>query len=609
VTKSLTVTGGTCASALPVTTGTWLVHEDLSSGLWQMSGASVTGGTIVSENDAAGRVKVTVTSGNETQVTITNEPAAASLKVCKWSATKQLQGAEYSFTTLGQTLTAVAGASAATAGCSNAIIVQPGSRFTVTEAVPDGERVTGVTPSSNLTVRSSSGGVVKVTAGTGANVLTFENEPLPPPQTGLLEICKDAGDPLVPRTQSFQFTVTDSSGAAHAQSVGILVGQCSTALTVNAGNVDVAENVPDNESLADVFLGPGSAGALGPVNLTNGTATVVVPPGPPAEAQVHFVNTTQVATLKICKVLTGSSSVLAGRTFTFDVNPAGLPSSTVNVIASPDPSGACVVYKGAVPLGSSVQVTEEGMPFVSADGQPAGTGETQTVFIGPGINIVTFTNQALGQVEICKNMAAGDEAYNSVVFHFNVQGAGDVAVAAGRCSFPIPAPVGQITISENVPNGFQVVGSNPVTVSVPFFGAGGEALVTFTDRVLRAQVKVCKAIEPGSRDTIGGMSFTFNVGLNGTSFVGSGTVSPPYPGANSCTGLIGNLPVVVPNGSGGVTPSFVDVGEMFVAGVRVSNATVTGGSDPVVVLGPGGGIEFTLGPGPNVATITNAAGS
>ena len=37
--------------------------------------------------------------------------------------------------------------------------------------------------------------------------------------------------------------MTDSSGDAHAQSVGVLAGQCSSALTVNAGNVEVAENV------------------------------------------------------------------------------------------------------------------------------------------------------------------------------------------------------------------------------------------------------------------------------------------------------------------------------------------------------------------------------
>ena len=82
-----------------------------------MAGASVVpAGAWVSENDRLGKVKVTVVANAETQVTVTNQPAAATIKVCKWSASPALQGAQFSFTVNGQTVTGTAGKSAATAG-------------------------------------------------------------------------------------------------------------------------------------------------------------------------------------------------------------------------------------------------------------------------------------------------------------------------------------------------------------------------------------------------------------------------------------------------------------------------------------------------------------
>ena len=39
--KTVTVTGGTCNAAISVPVGTYTLQEDLSSGLWVMSGSSV----------------------------------------------------------------------------------------------------------------------------------------------------------------------------------------------------------------------------------------------------------------------------------------------------------------------------------------------------------------------------------------------------------------------------------------------------------------------------------------------------------------------------------------------------------------------------------------
>ena len=176
--------------------GTYTLQEDLSSGLWVMSGSSVIpSGNWVSENDRAGKLKVAVVANAETQATLVNSPAGATVKVCKWSASPALQGAQYSFTINGQTVTAVAGKNAANAGCSNALATLPGTKLKIQESVPSGETVASTT--FNGASVSNTAGLVKVTAATGANIVTFENEPVGPPQTGYVEICKDGGDEFV----------------------------------------------------------------------------------------------------------------------------------------------------------------------------------------------------------------------------------------------------------------------------------------------------------------------------------------------------------------------------------------------------------------------------
>ena len=86
------------------------------------------------------------------------------------------------------------------------------------ETVPTGETVACTT--FNGASVANTAGLVKVTAATGANIVTFENEPVGPPQTGYVEVCKDAGDEYVADTTTpFQFTVTDKTNVAIPVSV------------------------------------------------------------------------------------------------------------------------------------------------------------------------------------------------------------------------------------------------------------------------------------------------------------------------------------------------------------------------------------------------------
>jgi hypothetical protein len=672
---TVSVTGGSCNAAISVPIGTYILTEDLSSGQWVMSGDNVTPSSAwVADSVKRGMVKVTVVANAETQVEFVNQPAGSTIKVCKWSSSPALQNAQYSFNVGGTTVTATAGKTAATAGCSTAVATFPGTKIKITEAVPSGETVAGVTFNGAAVTPPSASFTVKAT--TGANVVVIQDEPTGPPQTGYLEICKDPGDQFVEYAKDpFVFTVTDRTNAS--QQVSVLVNQCSGPIKVAAGNVNVAESVPANELVSKIFTQP-DPNALGPTNLPNGTATVVVPVSADStgEVQVHFVNSTVTATLKICKYLTSTSGQLNGVPFSFTVkDDAGQQELTI--IASKQANGACkiVTEEGGddnnpsqewfvsgdgllhLPVGSTVTVTEAPMAYVSADGQPVGTGETQTVTVVGGINTISFTNQAYGQLEICKQMlknsSVDDTIYNGVTFFFSLDGSKTlIPVAAGHCSMPQIVPAGTHTVREPAfgkdwddnweseqlnPYGFQFVSSNatgpmgdnrcvpqdlsatpncgnPITVSVPWFkdpSNGGETLITFTNKVLRASFKICKQIDPGSVDELGGLNYTFKVKYLTTTppffFQFNTTVFPPYP---SCTGLLpptGPIPVVLPNPlkPGTLIPNIVTITETLPKGADNPDILVNNG---LGLQFPGSGtVLFIPGPGVVVVTYTNKA--
>jgi hypothetical protein len=567
--QQVTVVGGTCAHPFDAAVGKWQITENLSSGLWNVASVAVQpAGALVNENDTAGWVKVKVSASAETQVTFTDTPAGATLKVCKFSASPALQGKQFSFTVgATTTLTATAGASKATAGCSAATPVQPGSLLKVTEAVPDGVKVAAVSVSPNATLTRVTGAVAKLTAGTGANIVYYDDEPVGPPQSGYVEVCKQAGDVFT--TGTFAFTIGDSAGLKDTENVA--VGQCTGPILVAAGNVDIAEAAVANSHVSNIVVSP--SGRQGPTNLTNGTVTVTVPVSatPSGETQVTYINAADLATLKVCKVLTASSGDLAGTRFHFGVKTVlGNDPNGLNIIASTSASGACKNFGTSLPVGSSVTVTEDGVANVGVNGGAPGAGGSSTTTLGPGINTVTFTNQAFGTVEICKNMQTGDEAFNGATFTFTVGAGAPFDVAAGRCSPPVKVPAGTVTVAEAAKASFSFVsstatgpqggnrvvsGTNPVTVTVV---SGTETLVTFTNKVQRARFKICKVIDPGSTTALGNQDFTFfYTYASDDGEAGSDLVTIP---AGGCTGLFGGpdgFPVINTDGS----PSLISVSE------------------------------------------------
>jgi hypothetical protein len=587
---------------------------------------------LISTDLPNGKVTFTLNTNETTTLTYTNTPPPPTIRVCKWSNTKSLQGQVFNFTVGTTPVTATAGNSeaASIAGCSQGITVVLGSTVNLTETVPNGVLLKGVDVSPNATLVSFISPVAKVKVGPGVNYVYFQDE-LPPPQTGYIEVCKDAADIFVSRTVPFNFTITDRTGFTYNES--ILAGQCTSALLVAAGPVTVTEEVTPPNVLAGVTAQPSSA--LGLVTLDNGTAIVNVPvsDSPAGEVVVHFLNTTQTATLKICKTLTATSSALDRQVFTFTLNDA-TGQSTVTVTAFANGT-QCVIVPHQLPVGGVATVTENAVPFVSSGNGP-NTPTTQTITIAPGIQSVVFTNQAYGQLAICKQVT-GD---TSGTFTFDYAGvsswnttAGTLQVSAGSCSMSIPVPVDNYTIFEESTSGFTFVsssavgpsgasrvvsGTNPVTVSVPYFDSpfpvGGETDVNFVNSVPNATIKVCKIIDYGSTASIGSLNYTFKISSvtsSGNTPITSGVVRPPYPttmggtpGPNSCT-LLGSYALIDTSGN----PTKLLVTEVSKAGVQVAKITLNGNA--VVNANNNnnnGKITFTLtGPGTIVIMYTNQA--
>jgi len=479
---TITVTPPQCSHDV-VPAGKYTITENLSSGglEYQQTGAStIPVGALLNENAAAAKTKVNVPAGGDTHVTIANQLAGTVVKVCKTSTdfTTPPPGPSYSFTIGGTNVSATANG-----GCSTAVKVQALSVILVTESVPPGDQVTTVTADNGTIkkqgigtcVNPASSGVytscsVRFVVGNGANELTFDDEAVGPSQTGSLEICKDAGDQFI--TGSYDYTIQDGNQTFTAT---VPVGQCTAAINgrnggIPAGTVTVTETIPANQKLSDVFLGQFSAGQLGTVIPDNGSAVVVVPISSAGDVQVHFVNSTNVTQLKVCKLLPAGSEALQGTKFTFTVSDDAYPAGTtwtVNITVPKGANSGCKIVTdpktGQIvpfPVGSHASATEANSnPFIDA-GSGLGNPGTATTKIVNGINELDVTNTAFGRLEMCKYLVRGDPDYgDTFTFDYsspasqNTSGkavSGTVKAVSGGCTFPADVPVGTYTVTEDL---------------------------------------------------------------------------------------------------------------------------------------------------------------
>jgi hypothetical protein len=397
------------------------------------------------------------------------------LEICKTASGSGVTGS-FEFTVSGVTGTVTVPVNA----CSQPIQVTAG-QVVVTETARAGFVLADVTTtpadrlvSKDLAARKAT--VTVVAGGLGTQTIaTFTNKVTP---KGFLEVCKRAaaGDSL---TGSFSFTVTASGTST---TVTVPVGGCSNPIEVPAGPATVTEAARAGTELTAIDVAP--ADRLVSKNVANRTVTVtVVAGGVGTQTIVTFTNKTAppaTGTVKVCKI--AGPGVTVGQEFTF----------TVGTVTTTAKAGSC-----SLPItvnAGNVTVTEAAVAdiVVSAiTSAPAGSlvssdlaARTATVKVTAGqVTEVSFTNEKQkGTVKVCK--IAGPGVTVGQEFTFTV-GTVTTTAKAGSCSLPITLPVGNVTVKETVPAGFEVTA---ITVT----GAG--TLVSSDLATATAVVKVAVGV-------------------------------------------------------------------------------------------------------------------
>jgi len=378
-----------------------------------------------------------------------------------------------------------------------------------------------------------------------------------------------------------------------------------------------------------------AGGTSSNVNLAAGTITATLGSSGTTTVTYTDVAQQQPGSLKVCKVLVPGSGALAGTAFTFLVTD-GAVSQTVSVTAvAPGQTTPCTLVSTGLPVGSVATVTEQPTAGTSLVGvgvtpssQDAGsTPTTAKVTIAASAASATFTDQAMGWIEICKHGA--DPSVVGHSFAFSVNGGAPVTVVAGQCSSAIEVPVGTATVDEsqtdpsfylsNVstvsvtdPGGARLLSgptTNPAVIAVIAGGIANETVVTFTNASKQGAFKICTGQTSPDAALQGRLfSYGYTYTLNGSVTTGSVTLVTPLWGA-TCSGIIG--PISATNATGqpvtvsvtALLPSFASVD---LVGFRYQGAG-SATSTPSLPAPFPTTATFSLGAGMNIVTFTNGA--
>jgi len=456
--------------------------------------------TQVGAVNIAGRtVSVRLTAEQpSTHVTFTDQPAPNTgfLIMCK-----AYQGAPPPNTSWNLSSPGVGSFASSGPACSS-LFVAPAGNITVTETVSGNLSLVGITASppvvsTNLAAKSA---VVQIIAGQTTTVI-FTNTGNPAPG-GQVRVCKVAGQG-VPVGTPFTFTVNGNPVTVNAGPGP--TGNCSDNFSVPANsNVNIHENVPANYQVASIGFNPGSA--AGSTDLPNGNAVAHVG-GAGTLTSVIYTNRAvppEQGLLKVCKI--AGPGVAVGAPFTFTAS--GAPFSVTAGSATSSPPGNCVIV-GSFPVGSAVLV-DENVPATNqvdeisvepsaalVSGSVDLTAGSVAVTIGPGVTEVTYTNKRTGFLEVCKAAQGPGVTGN---FQFSVAGQ-LFTVPVGQCTGPIEVPAGQVSVTEVVRPGFQVVTcttfpvgalmtncnqpNQTAVVNVAFGGISAQTALTFVNRTVQ----------------------------------------------------------------------------------------------------------------------------
>jgi len=440
-----------------------------------------------------------------------------------------------------------------------------------------------------------------------------------------IEICKSGTNGMTGRT--FSYTVTPLNGTSFgATAIG---GRCSGQITYTAASNTVTVTELQSTPATDVSkIDVRPSARKQSENLAGRSVTVTAGLTSGSETLITFFNEPAGGTsgvLKLCK-LTQTPAFL-GRQFSFSVNGAPLVSTEAND-AFADPATWSCRLVGPYQVGSNVTVQEQIPPgvevqFIDTDPGSAlfdfntDTG-TAVVTVQSGVTVVLFDDEPIaptqtGYIEVCKNPPGFQDPAVTGSWTFTItDAAGQTyirSVVTGQCTEPILVAAGVATVQETQRTGFALTGvftdpadalltSNTIngsaTVEVPVGATvNDEVQVSFVNEAIRSQLKICKALGPGSTDLVG-QTFNFTV-TNNTD------PSNPIP-------LTGNSSVTAGAGTQCVIFGTIPTGTV------VTVAETFGADNPATLfdesgefIDQSGPVTTTIGSGINTVTITNTA--
>ncbi len=222
--------------------------------------------------------------------------------------------------------------------------------------------------------------------------------------------------------------------------------------------------------------------------------------------------------------------------------------------------------------------------------------------VGGGVFTPTTTAHAAGTgtVEVCKSSSNGMTGRS---FNFTVSGFGSVSVLGGGCSGPLAVPGGATTIQEAATSDtvVQRINSKPAgtkisqnlakgTVKVMVASGGPEVVVTYTNVIPAANLKVCKQAASNSSQLVG-QPFSFTVNRGAAFTVNAGPFGSPNCSALTQYAAGSNVTVTELAPAGNVFVSAIDVTQPPAKNVTTNLSLRTA--------------SLTLGSGVNIVTYTN----
>lgn len=263
--------GGTCSTPLQVPAGPALISETIPGGT-VLTGVSTLpdAGLLVSSNLAAGTATVTVNAGGQTIVTFIDAATPTTgngfLQVCKVAGAGVTVGTNFTFNVAG-TRGVIISAGAAPGGTCSTPVQVPAGPTLVTETLPVGDVLAGVTtsPSSALlvSVDLSAGTATATVLANAQTIVTFIDAV---PTTGFIQVCKVAGAGVAVGTNfTFNFAGTTFTVPAGATAGG----SCSPPLLAPVGPAVITETIPSTRDQFQVRYAANLDAGDSTVNLTN----------------------------------------------------------------------------------------------------------------------------------------------------------------------------------------------------------------------------------------------------------------------------------------------------------------------------------------------------